>query len=243
MPNRYIRESAIESEAINSLSWEAEVFLRRLFNRVDDFGRHSASTQLLRAALFPLQLDRVSEKKTEAILSELESVGLLATYQVDGKKYLQLAKWEQGRAKTSRHPSPSSEVCKRLQTYVYNGEQMQADAPDSDSDSDSDSDTDPDSDALRSRINKWFRRREGTEWQASELKALKLVVKLKTPESDLQLLDARYETKNKYRRKDILTLLNNWNTEIDRCKSGDDDAQEESQPKSKTLSLNIEDYQ
>jgi len=102
---------------------------------------------------------------------------------------------------------------------------------------------DPEADSLRSRINKWFRRREGTEWQASELKALKLVVKLKTPESDLQLLDARYETKNKYRRKDILTLLNNWNTEIDRCKSGDDDAQEESQPKSKTLSLNIEDYQ
>jgi uncharacterized protein YdaU (DUF1376 family) len=102
---------------------------------------------------------------------------------------------------------------------------------------------DPEADSLRSRINKWFRRREGTEWQASELKALKLVVKLKTPESDLQLLDARYETKNKYRRKDILTLLNNWNTEIDRCKSGDDHAEEESQPKPKTLSLNIEDYQ
>jgi hypothetical protein len=215
MPNRYIRESAIESEAINSLSWEAEVFLRRLFNRVDDFGRHSASTQLLRAALFPLQLDRVSEKKTEAILSELESVGLLATYQVDGKKYLQLAKWEQGRAKTSRHPSPSSEVCKRLQTYVYNGEQIRADAPDSDSDSD----TDPDSNALRSRINKWFGRREGTKWTANELKALKLIVALKNQESDLQLLDFRYESKNQYRRKDILTLLNNWNTEIDRCKS------------------------
>jgi len=241
MPNRYIRESAIESEAINSLSWEAEVFLRRLFNRVDDFGRHSASTQLLRAALFPLQLDRVSEKKTEAILSELESVGLLAIYQVDGKKYLQLAKWEQGRAKTSKHPSPSSEVCKRLQTYVYNGDQVPTNAPDSDSDSD----TDPDSDSLRSRINKWFSRRENTEWTEKELKALKLVVNLKTPESDLQLLDARYESKNKYRRKDILTLLNNWNTEIDRCKSGDDDSQQTlsiaGQPKT-VLSENIADY-
>jgi len=153
-------------------------------------------------------------------LSELESVGLLAIYQVDGKKYLQLAKWEQGRAKTSKHPSPSSEVCKRLQTYVYNGDQVPTNAPDSDSD------TDPDSDSLRSRINKWFSRRENTEWTEKELKALKLVVNLKTPESDLQLLDARYESKNKYRRKDILTLLNNWNTEIDRCKSGDDDSQQ-----------------
>jgi len=85
---------------------------------------------------------------------------------------------------------------------------------------------DPESDSLRSRINKWFYRRENTEWTEKELKALKIVVKLKTPESDLQLLDARYESKNKYRRKDILTLLNNWNTEIDRCKSGDDDSQQ-----------------
>jgi len=82
------------------------------------------------------------------------------------------------------------------------------------------------SDSLRSRINKWFSRRGNTEWSEKELKALKMVVKLNTPESDLQLLDARYESKNKYRRKDILTLLNNWNTEIDRCKSGDDESQQ-----------------
>jgi hypothetical protein len=86
--------------------------------------------------------------------------------------------------------------------------------------------SDPESDSLRSRINKWFSRRENTEWSDKELKALKPIVKMKTPESDLQLLDARYELKNKYRRKDILTLLNNWNTEIDRCKSGDDDSQQ-----------------
>jgi len=86
--------------------------------------------------------------------------------------------------------------------------------------------SDPESDSLRSRINKWFSRRENTEWSDKELKALKPIVKMKTPESDLQLLDARYESKNKYRRKDILTLLNNWNTEIDRCKSGDDDSQQ-----------------
>jgi hypothetical protein len=103
--------------------------------------------------------------------------------------------------------------------------------------------SDLESDSLRSRINKWFSRRENTEWSDKELKALKPIVKMKTPESDLQLLDARYESKNKYRRKDILTLLNNWNTEIDRCKSGDDDAQEEGQHKPKNLSLNIEDYQ
>jgi hypothetical protein len=101
------------------------------------------------------------------------------------------------------------------------------------------------SDSLRSRINKWFSRRENTEWSKKELKALSLIVKLRTPESDLQLLDARYQSKNKYRRKDILTLLNNWNSEIDRCKSGDD-----SEPQNGTfqvevpahLSLDLKDY-
>ena len=105
--------------------------------------------------------------------------------------------------------------------------------------------SDQESDSLRSRINKWFSRRENTEWSDKELKALKPILKLKTPESDLQLLDSRYESKNKYRRKDILTLLNNWNTEIDRCKCGDDNQQQSLpiQTASKTvLSTNLADY-
>jgi len=231
MPNRYIRESAIESEAISSLSWEAEVFLRRLFNRVDDYGRISASTQILRASLFPLQLDRVSEKKVEGLLVDLEKAGLIGIYQVDSKKFLQVAKWEQGRAKASRYPAPPADICKHLQTYVYGCEQMSADAnigkhmftnaPDSDSDTDSDTDTDPARGiaALRARIGSWFKRRPETSWSQKELKALKATFDLNTPESEILLLEIRYRSGNQFLRRDILTLLNNWNTEIDRAKS------------------------
>ena len=231
MPNRYIRESAIESEAISSLSWEAEVFLRRLFNRVDDYGRISASTQILRASLFPLQLDRVSEKKVEGLLVDLEKAGLIGIYQVDSKKFLQVAKWEQGRAKASRYPAPPADICKHLQTYVYGCEQMLADAnigkhmftnaPDSDSDTDSDTDTDPARGiaALRARIGSWFKRRPETSWSQKELKALKATFDLNTPESEILLLETRYRSGNQFLRRDILTLLNNWNTEIDRAKS------------------------
>jgi hypothetical protein len=231
MPNRYIRESAIESEAISSLSWEAEVFLRRLFNRVDDYGRISASTQILRASLFPLQLDRVSEKKVESLLVDLEKAGLIGIYQVDSKKFLQVAKWEQGRAKASRYPAPPADICKHLQTYVYGCEQMSADAnigkhmftnaPDSDSDTDSDTDTDPARGiaALRARIGSWFKRRPETSWSQKELKALKATFDLNTPESEILLLEIRYKSGNQFLRRDILTLLNNWNTEIDRAKS------------------------
>ena len=142
MPNRYIRESAIESEPVNALSWQGEVFYRRLLNRADDFGRFTANPALLRASLFPLQLDKVSDKDVSRLLAEAEERGLLATYIVEGKKFLLIAKWEQGRAKESRYPDPPVDVCKRLQTYVYTRKHVPAHVPDSDSDSDSDPDSD-----------------------------------------------------------------------------------------------------
>ena len=38
MPSRVIRDGILESESVNALSWEAELFFRRLMSVVDDFG-------------------------------------------------------------------------------------------------------------------------------------------------------------------------------------------------------------
>ena len=239
MPNRYVRESAIESERVNALSWQAEVFFRRLINRVDDFGRYTANFALLRASLFPLQLEKVTESDIKRHLAEVESCGLLATYESDGKRFLVLARWEQGRAKESRHPSPPAEVCERLQTYVYKPGQVFANAPDSDSDTDSDTDSDKRASAsgnlllpvgsaeqkepeaikaLKSRIGSWFNRRESTVWSEKEIKSLKAVAKLNTTPEDIDALEKYYRSGAEYLRRDIFTLLNNWNTEIDRAR-------------------------
>jgi len=229
MPNRYVRESAIESERVNSLSWQGEVFFRRLINKVDDFGRLYASPTLLRAALFPLQLDKVTEKDVVRLIAELEEKGLLATYEVDGKRFLALAKWEQGRAKKSKHPQPPDDICLRLQTYVYKCEEMSAHAPDSDTDSDSDSDSNSDNDnsseevkseieTLRLRIGSWFKRRPTTQWSAKEMKVLKEVIKLKTPPDDIDLLEKRYLSGVDFLRQNPITLMNNWNGEIDKAR-------------------------
>ena len=229
MPNRYVRESAIESERVNSLSWQGEVFFRRLINKVDDFGRLYASATLLRAALFPLQLDKVTEKDVVRLIAELEEKGLLATYEVDGKRFLALAKWEQGRAKKSKHPQPPDDICLRLQTYVYKCEEMSAHAPDSDTDSDSDSDSNSDNDnsseevkseieTLRLRIGSWFKRRPTTKWSDRETRALKAVLKLNTPTEDIDALERWYLSGDPYLRRDPFTLLNNWNGEIDKAR-------------------------
>ena len=140
MPNRYIRASAIESEPVNALTPQAEVFYRRLLNRADDFGRFTANLRLLRSSLFPLQIDSVSERTVAACLAECVAVGLVFTYEADGKPLLVINKWEQGRAKHSDFAAPPADVCERMKTYVYTCKHMFAYAPDSDTDSDTDSD-------------------------------------------------------------------------------------------------------
>ena len=120
MPNRYVREGAIESEQVNALTWHGEVFYRRLINRVDDFGRFTANLALLRAAIFPLQLDRVRETDISRLLTECEQAGLLYVYTArDGKRTLVMNKWEKGRALKSEYAEPPADVCEQMKTFVF----------------------------------------------------------------------------------------------------------------------------
>lgn len=149
MPNRYIRASAIESEPVNSLSWQGEVFYRRLLNRVDDFGRFTANIDLLRASIFPLQITKVSVSDTARLLKECEDAGLVFGYEGDGKRCLVVNKAEKGRAKWSDYPNPPEEILSRMKTFTYKRKHSHADALDSDSDSDPGTDADPGSESLR----------------------------------------------------------------------------------------------
>jgi len=230
MPNRYVRESAIESERVNQLSWQGEVFFRRLINRVDDFGRLGANPQLLRASIFPLQIDKVSVEDVTQLIKECHDCHLLATYQGgDGKAYLVLAQWEKGRAKASRYPSPPDEIVQQMQTHVYTCLHTSADTPDSDSDSDSDTDPDSDSvpplpprgkkewipDPIQSRLNALYSRRDATPWDAKMLKAYRAI---SFDEEEIKLVEKFHAAPDSYKRKGLPTLLNNWGEEVDRAR-------------------------
>jgi hypothetical protein len=71
------------------------------------------------------------------------------------------------------------------------------------------------------RFNKLFNRRETTHWGPRELKALKAIQPV--AQEDFELIQRYYTAthpKDKdYRRKDLLTLLNNWNGEVDRARA------------------------
>lgn len=66
-------------------------------------------------------------------------------------------------------------------------------------------------------INALYHRRQTTEWSDKELKALDKVIERKDAEVELEEIKEFYIGGYRYRRRDILTLLNNWTTELDRA--------------------------
>ncbi len=107
MPCRLVREGILSSERVNMLSCEAEVFYRRLMSVADDYGRFSANPALLRAALYPLRLETVSEAGIDHLLADVERARLVRLYEVAGKRYLEILDFRQQlRSKQSKYPDP-----------------------------------------------------------------------------------------------------------------------------------------
>lgn len=125
MPSRILREGILTSERVAELGWPAEVFYRRLMSVVDDYGRYYATPMLLRAACYPLHLDKVSDADIGKWLQATEKAGLVSVYPAsDGKRYLQMADFKQQvRAKDSRFPAPDGQM---RSTCVADATQMQA---------------------------------------------------------------------------------------------------------------------
>lgn len=95
------------SERVASLSWPAEVFYRRLMSVVDDYGRYFAKPMALRAACYPMQLDRVKDAEIEKWLIESRDARLIKLYDSDGQTFLELLDFrQQVRAKKSKFPEP-----------------------------------------------------------------------------------------------------------------------------------------
>lgn len=122
MPNRIIREGILTSERVDQLQgWAAECFYRRLMSVVDDFGRFYGNASLIRAACYPLKIDKVSNADIEKWLADCAGAALVSTYEIDGKRYLQLQDFrQQVRAHESKFPAPDG----RMQSKCVAGAQQ-----------------------------------------------------------------------------------------------------------------------
>lgn len=104
-----LREGILTSERIDLLSPAGEVFYRRLMSVVDDYGRFSANPKLVRAACYPLKLDKVFDEHIAEWLEECANASLVVCYQVGGKQYLEVQDFrQQVRSKFSKYPDPLS---------------------------------------------------------------------------------------------------------------------------------------
>jgi len=105
MPNRILRDGILSSEPVASLSWAAEVFYRRLMSVADDHGRFHALPKLIRAACYPLQIDKVSDADIGKWLTECVTAALVSVYPAsDGKRYIQIEKFGQQVRSKSKFP-------------------------------------------------------------------------------------------------------------------------------------------
>lgn len=114
-----MREGIIASEPVNSLGWAEEVFYRRLLSVLDDFGRFYGNPSLLRAACYPLQLDKVGNQDIAKWLTKCVDAGLVKVYTVDGKDFVEVLKFQQQiRAKESKFPACVADAKQMRSTCV-----------------------------------------------------------------------------------------------------------------------------
>ncbi|MBK6881276.1 MAG: hypothetical protein IPH01_10995 [Elusimicrobia bacterium] len=106
MPTRVLRDWT-DSEAIDKLSWQAEVFFVRLIMKADDYGRFFGSPKILKSYLFPLK-DGVRDTDIFRWIAECEKAGLILAYKNGQKSFLEITKFNQRmRSKTSKFPEPA----------------------------------------------------------------------------------------------------------------------------------------
>jgi hypothetical protein len=155
MPARLLREGILDSEAVNKLSFEAEVFYRRLMSVVDDFGRFDGRPIVLRSRLYPTKVDSVRVADISRWLAECETAGLLVLYAVEAKPYILFHKLGQPRAKESKFPAPPTgtgrppDACAQVKADESKPAQVLSDAPYSYSTSDTTSGSGTDTTAGR----------------------------------------------------------------------------------------------
>lgn len=219
---RSIKPEFWESESLGRVSREARLLFIGLFSCCDDVGRARASSRLLASRLYPYDDDAF--KKLPGWISELEKQGCIRLYQVDGEAYLDIPKWQNHQKidKPSASKLPSFDAIREdsrgfeknsLGTGNREEEQgreakegiVSRELP-------------PELEAFRLRVGALIKRRPTTQWSTKEIKALKEIFDFNTPEEDLVALEARYQSDDKYLRRELMTLLNNWNGEIDKAR-------------------------
>lgn len=105
---RSIHYDALKSQKLAAASAEAERLYWRMATHCDDEGRAEDDPRLFAAYLFPLN-DDITGPTVDGWLAELDHLGLIVRYEVDGRRFLEVTRWKDyqkpNRAVESKYPS------------------------------------------------------------------------------------------------------------------------------------------
>lgn len=124
MPQRLLRPGLKDSPSWNACDWIAQSCYVRLLNVVDDYGRYEADPRIIRGHCFALR-DDITMRTIDSICQQLSANHLVLFYEVDGKRFLQLTKWQERIRSESKFPPPPND----LLTFDSNCRQMIASPP------------------------------------------------------------------------------------------------------------------
>lgn len=104
MPNRILRDSALDSDRIAAVDEGSEVLFYRLLMLADDFGRFDGRLSVIRGRAFALR-QSITEKEIERRLCQLTKFQLISRYKVNNKPYIEIPRFGQRqRAEKSKFP-------------------------------------------------------------------------------------------------------------------------------------------
>lgn len=239
---RSIKPEFWESESLGRVSREARLLFIGLFSCCDDHGRARASSRLLASRLFPYDDDAL--KKLPSWIAELQKEGCIRLYKANDECYLDIPKWlnhqKIDKPSASKLP-PFERIREDSREFEKNslGTGNREEEQGKEKEQVASRELSPELEAFRLRVGAMVRRRPETKWSPKELKALKEVFDLNTPEEDIKLVEARYRSDDKYLRRELYTLLNNWNGEVDKVRNVSAQFQVEAPAH---LSLDLKDY-
>lgn len=129
-----VHSSIWASGQVAKLTRDARLLYIGLITLGDDDGRLKGSPALLRSQVYPYD-DDVKVADVEKWLSEIESQGLVSSYEVDGQRYYFHPKWEtyqhirEDRRKDSNIPAPEFTFSTVSTSGQPNGNQKSTKAP------------------------------------------------------------------------------------------------------------------
>ena len=118
---RTIKPEFWTNERVMECSANARLLFIGMWNFADDLGRLSLSPKTIKAQIFPS--DEIGFDVILGMIRELSTNGLILTYEVDGKEYLQIVGWQHQRIdkpQPGKCPSPVNGYSKNVHGMVAN---------------------------------------------------------------------------------------------------------------------------